>query len=368
MKLYRHIISFVLMLMTAVFSVQASETEKKLSFAFDTDFEMNFDNREYYRSSFSNSMTIFAARLTPSAGFSFRQDESTRHRLMFGADFMKDFGAPDSRLLNELVFHYTLDKHMGDTDLKLSAGIMPRSRMFDNYSEAFISDSLAFYDNNIEGLLIQIRRPSAEFELGCDWMGQYGEDSRERFMIFSSGEARLSSVFSMGYAAFMYHFANSHTQKGVVDNILLNPWIKLDLARRTDTQELSVRVGYLQGLQHDRVKYDSYVYPRGLEVDLEVRKWNFGVQNKLFHGTDMMPYYNASDNTGEKYGTRLYFGDPFYRIHDDGSTEVGIYDRLQVFYEPSFGKWMKIRVAAMFHFNGPNYSGCSQQVVLKFNL
>lgn len=356
------------MLMAAVFMAEASEPEGRLSFAYDAGFEMNFDNREYYRSSFSRSMTIFAGRLTPSVGFSFTQDESTGHRLMVGADIMKDFGAPDAELLNEIVFHYTLDKHIGKTDLRLSAGILPRSRMFDNYSEAFISDSLAFYDNNIEGLLIQVRRPSAEFELGCDWLGQYGRDSRERFMIFSSGEARFSSVVSLGYAAVMYHFADSHTQKGVVDNILLNPWVKFDLAHRADMQDLSIKAGYLQGLQRDRAKYEFFEYPCGLEVDVEARKWDFGVQNRLFYGTDMMPYYNSADNTGEKYGTRLYFGDPFYRIHDDGSTGAGVYDRLQLFYEPSFGKWLKIRVAAMFHFHGSGYSGCSQQVVLKFNL
>ena len=354
--------------MTAVFSVQATETEKKLSLAYDAGFEMNFDNREYYRSSFSRSMTIFAGRLTPSVDISFKQDETTGHRLMIGADVMKDFGAPDAELLSEIVFHYTLEKHLGNTGLRISAGVMPRSWMLDNYSEAFISDSLAFYDNNIEGLLIQVRRPSAEFELGCDWMGQYGQDSRERFMIFSSGEARLSSFISLGYAAHMYHFANSYTQKGVVDNILLNPWVKLELAHMANMQDLSVRAGYLQGFQHDRAKSEFFAYPCGLELDVEARKWNFGVQNKLFYGTDMMPYYNTSDNTGEKYGTRLYFGDPFYRIHDDGSSSPGVYDRVQMFYEPSFGKWLKIRIAAMFHFHGAGYSGCSQQVVLKFNL
>ena len=354
--------------MAALFSAEANEPERKLSFAYDADFEMNFDNREYYRSSFSRSMTIFAGRLTPSAGISFNQDESTGHRLMFGVDVMKDFGAPDAELLNEIVFHYTLDKQIGNTGIRLSAGIMPRSKMFDKYSEAFISDSLAFYDNNIEGLLVQVRRPSAEFELGCDWMGQYGKDSRERFMIFSSGEARLSSLISLGYAASMYHFANSYTQKGVVDNILLNPWVNLDFAHRVNMQDLSIRAGYLQGLQHDRAKYEFFEYPCGLEVDMEACKWDFGVQNKIFYGTDMMPYYNATDNTGEKYGARLYFGDPFYRIHDDGSDGAGLYDRLQLFYEPSIGRWLKIRVAAMFHFHGADYSGCSQQVVLKFNL
>ena len=55
-------LSFLLLL-----PLHAGENEDaKVRLAYDVDFKMNFDNREFYRSSFSNSMTIFGARLTPS--------------------------------------------------------------------------------------------------------------------------------------------------------------------------------------------------------------------------------------------------------------------------------------------------------------
>lgn len=82
----------------------------------------------------------------------------------------------------------------------------------------------------------------------------------------------------------------------------------------------------------------------------------------------MMPYYNSKDSSGYKYGNMLYMGDPFYRVHDNGSTSPGFYDRLEAYYEPQIGDFLKIRVSAMFHFNGRNYSGCQQTVSLKFNL
>ena len=73
----------------------------KVRFAYDVDFEMRFDNREYYRSAFSPSMTIFGARLTPSVGLDIYQDRGVSHRLMMGIDVSKDFGAsPVSKLLS----------------------------------------------------------------------------------------------------------------------------------------------------------------------------------------------------------------------------------------------------------------------------
>jgi len=112
----------------------------------------------------------------------------------------------------------------------------------------------------------------------------------------------------------------------------------------------------------------AFVCPYGGEFDQEVRNWNVGIRNRMFYGFDMMPYYNMTDNVGQKYGTDLYFGDPFYRVRDDGSADSGFYDRLEFYYEPTIGNYLKIRVSAFFHFNGSRYSGCQQMVSLLFNL
>ena len=74
---------------------------------------------------------------------------------------------------------------------------------------------------------------------------------------------------------------------------------------------------------------------------------------------------------GTKYGSNLYFGDPFYRIHDGHTTStgsdkgLGLYNRFEACYEPSIGKYLKIRVAAIFHFHGAHYSGCQQMVGIR---
>ena len=375
-------------ILLVLLSASAMATEKpKVSFAYDLDFEMNFDNREFAKSRFTPSMTIFGARVTPAVGLSVAEQDGTLHRLMAGVDVMKDFGAsPVSELIaggqtaetarnlnnlglfREVSLYYNLRKKVSKVDMELYVGIFPRSAMGGSYSQAFFSDSLKFYDNNLEGLLLTFRRPKAYFEVGCDWMGQYGTARRERFMIFTAGEGKVLPFMSLGYAGYMLHYANSVQAKGLVDNILLNPYACFELAEYTGLQKLSFRLGWLQAIQRDRAYEGGFVHPFGGEFDQEVRNWNVGIHNKMFYGTDMMPYYNNFDNAGLMYGAQLYFGDPFYRVHDDGATGAGFYDRLEVYYEPKLSDWLDLRVSAVFHFNGTRYSGCQQVIGLRFDL
>lgn len=376
----------ILSLLLVSFSLNAEDD--KVNFAYDIDFETRFDNREYYRSAFSPSMTVFGARLTPSVGFDIRQDDKISHRLMAGIDVRKDFGAsPVSKILSDgadvpetslnqnntalfrdITLYYRLTANTRKAGVQLYAGIFPRRAVGGEYSDVFFSDSLKYYDNNMEGVLLQVHNDRIYWEVGCDWMGQYGKVRKEKFMVFSYGQSDITPFFKVGYSGYMYHFAGSQKAKGVVDNILLNPFVKFDFADRLGFQEFSARLGWLQAMQHDRVFVGHYVFPGGGELDLEIKKWNFGIRNRLFCGTDMMPYYNSTDAGGDKYGDRLYFGDPFYRMHDDGSTGIGTYDRLEFFYEPQVGPYLKIGVGARFHFHGTRYSGCQQVFSLKFNL
>lgn len=385
----KNIVIALLVCLSALQPLHSETREKaKSSFAYDLDFEMMFDNREFYRSAFTRSMTVFGARITPSIGLSVEQRDGTTHRLMTAIDIMKDFGASpvtsdradsgspetDTRLANinlfkEISLYYMLSKKKGDTHLSLVAGVFPRRFSEAEYSRAFFSDSLRFYDNNLEGLLLKVRRPNAYYEIGCDWMGQYGQFRRERFMIFTAGEGRVAPILSLGYSAYLYHYSCSGTSDGVVDNVLLNPYIRFDFSTLLPLQKFDVRIGWLQAMQNDRALVDHYVFPGGGELDLELRKWNVGIRNELFFGKDMMPYYNVSDLGGYKYGNHLYLGSPFYRVHDDGKSGPGIADRLEIYYSPQIGTpFLDMKISAIFHFNGTKYSGCRQMVSLNFNL
>lgn len=374
------------------FSSRASNpkdsSDVKVRFAYDLDFDMLFDNREFYKSDFTRSMTVFGARLTPMAGVALEQGDGTCHRIMAGIDVMKDFGASsvpagiapsgspelDGRLDNlnlfrEISLFYEVRKSIGKTDLTLNAGVFPRGLTQGEYSPAFISDSLKFYDNNLEGILLKFKRPQSAFEVGCDWMGKQGKYRRERFMIFSSGEGQVLPSMVMGYSAYLYHFASSSVTKGVVDNALINPYLRFDLSGAFDMQALSFRLGWLQSLQNDRKNVGHYVFPGGAEVMVELQKWNLGIRNDLFVGVDMMPYYNSKDSGGYKYGSMLYMGSPFYRVYDDGTDGIGMTDRLEFYYSPRIGTpYLNLKISSLFYFNTSGYCGCRQMVSLSFNL
>lgn len=350
------------------FSRTSDVQDARPGFVYDVDFDFRFDNREYGDGEFSPSMTVFGARLTPSAGVQINTPSAGRHRIMLGLDIMKDFGSGTLQdLIHEVLLYYNWNRSFGKTDLSMTAGIFPRSEMEGSWSTAFFSDSLAFYDNNLEGLILKFRRPSAYYELGCDWMGKYGDTRRERFMIFSSGEARLAkNIIVLGYSAYMYHYAGSREVKGVVDNFLLNPYVGADFSGWAGMQKLGLRLGWLQTVQRDRALVGHFVFAGGGELLLDVKNWNAGVENRLFYGTDMMPYYDATDAAGYKYGNSLYFGDPFWQVSPDGSGP-GFYDRLEVYYEPVIASFLRLRISAVMHFNG-GFSGWQQIVSLKFDL
>lgn len=349
----------------------ADSSKVKVGFAYDLNFDMQFDNREFYKSAYTSSMTIFGTRITPSVGVALEQKNGARHRLMVGIDVLKNFGAANdnSELFKEMTLYYNVQKQLGKTGFEMVAGVFPRRFAEGSYSQAFYSDSLRFYDNNLEGLLLKFSRPKAHFEVGCDWMGRYDTYRRERFQIFSAGEGQVLPFMSIGYAASLYHFSCSGVSDGVVDNALVNPYMRFDLASKANLQTLSVRLGWLQALQNDRAHVGHYVFPGGAEVVMEVQKWNVGVKNDMFIGKNMMPYYNTIDNAGYKYGSLLYMGSPFYRVWDNGRDGVGLADRLEIYYAPKFGApYLDLKVSAVFHFDAKKYCGCRQMVSLNFNL
>lgn len=368
---------------TAIVAEKGNPKEKLVEFAYDLDFELDFDNREYDKSAYSKSMTIFGARLTPAIGLKVNQT-NLKHQVMIGIDIMKEFGAspvsPEMagdgsnetsqrlnnwNLFKELSLYYRLNGQFGKTEMTLTAGVFPRRFSQVDWPESFCSDSLKFYDNNLEGILLSFKRPSAYYEVGCDWMGMYGKDRRERFMIFTSGKASLLKWLDIGYYAYLYHMANSGSVGGVVDNALINPYLTFDFADFAGVQELGVSVGWLQSLQQDRKNVGKFVFPGGGELTAQVRNWDAGLKYKLFYGPDMMPYYNSYDSGGFKYGNMLYMGDPFYRVRQNG--HCGAYHRLEAYYEPVIGGFVSIKVAVVLHFN-ESFSGWQQMVGLRFNL
>ncbi len=363
----------------------------KVRLAYDVEFDFNFDNREYGNTDMYKSNTVFGARLTPSVGVEVIQNQNIRHYVMAGIDIMKDFGrgrntepVPDTGdlssgsvgsrnqnwgLFQEITIYYRLDYRFNRTELNMYAGIFPKSVSRADYPDSFVSDSLRFYDNNYEGLLLTFDRPHSYYEVGCDWMGFKNTYDRERFMIFSYGRSALKPWLSIGYSAYLYHYSNSGVARGVCDNVLLNPFIDFDFAPFLPLQRLAVTFGWLQAMQRDRVNESGFDCPGGGEITVEVRKWNVGLLNRLYVGKNLQPYYNSLDAAGYKYGSDFYRGESFYRLFEDGNTsDIGVYDKIELYWEPHICDFMDLRVSLDEHLLSRGVNGFQQKVSLIFNL
>lgn len=335
---------------------QPEKGSLKTAFKYEADFEMYFDNREYNSHSPYPSKTIFGASVSPRIGFSV----NSRHSVMAGVEIQKQFGGEFSDILDGISLYYNYD----DGRHKLYAGVFPREKMAGKYSRAFFSDSLNFFNQVIQGVLYRYSETirsgwDINVEAAVDWMGKYSKDERERFMIFSSGKFS-KKIFTIGYNAYLYHYACSESVTGVMDNILLYPYLDVDFGVFAGLQSLSLHAGWLQSFQNDRKHGDGYLFPGGAEIGLKIKNWDVSLTNTAYIGSNIMPFYNVADDIGIKYGDDLYFGDRYY------SMSGGFYDRLELAYERGFFGFLSVKAALVAHFSKV-YCGFQQMLVVKLS-
>ena len=311
-------------------------------------FDFFFDNREY-KSEINWPQTLFGARIAPELGIRWAE----RHSLMMGIDLLANFGAKPFQTDNEIFGYYQYNA----PKFKAFAGVVPRRKVIGDYPSAFFSDSVKYYDPNLTGLLLQYVGEKGYVEFGCNWNSMITNEKREKFLLFSAGRIR-HGLFYAGYHLSMYHHAGTYLDDGVVDNVLLHPHVGIDLSGKTGMQELSLQAGWLQAFQNDRKYVGDYVTPGGVQIELKVQKWNFGIFNTLYAGKDLMPYYMADPSLD--YGPGLYWGEPFYRTDN-------IYDRLEIYWQPVHTEIMKLRVASVHHYDGRKW-GWQQKVLFSVNL
>lgn len=373
-----------------------SEKKLKVQADYNTFFQYNFDNREfdYSKGQYTNSMTIHAVRFTPSIGLSVKHGNGIRHRVLIGIDVLrnmgekpltnisaagkheKDPGLNNWKLLKEITLFYHLNARLNKWNITAVAGIFPRYHSEANYGREMISDSLYFYDNNMEGLLLKFRSPKSYHEINCDWLSMYGEYRKEGFIISTYSESKIKDYFKIGFKSRMQHSACSDHVKEVIDNLLFIPFVGFDLSKFTFFNNLGFEIQWHQGLQNRRwTGKDGLVFPCGVQLVSDIRHWNVGINNTLFWGTNMMPFYNKADYANNKYGTDLYHQSPFYKVRafsgpapsDYDWRRFAIYDRLELYYRPKIASFIDLNISFVFFFN-EKFSGWQQKISLIFSL
>lgn len=283
------------------------------------DFDMLFDNKEYSPMTFDESGTLFSARLTPKLGVKWAE----RNELMFAADLVQDFGHASKFLSDvnvQLYYAYRATK------VTVLAGIFPRENMRGLRTPLFFDRTYRYYHNRISGVLARYEDPKwgdSFVEFAFDYTGMRDFDTREAFMIMSSGRMPIK-WFYMGYDLLMGHYAkdyNPDTDDGVVDNLFVAPYIGYDFT--AGEFDIDIRLTYIQSLQRDRHAENVWRAPMGGELYAAISRWGVTLSNRFYGGKSLLTHY-------DRYGADLYAGSPFY------ATTKGFYDAITASYEQRF--------------------------------
>ena len=335
--------------------VEDMTVRNRFSWEYDADFQLIFDNRAFAASdnAFIPSGTMNTLVFAPTAGFSIQQSRQVHHRFAAGVELAYDLGSKTwDGLFREPILFYDAHVQARRGMFEAIAGIFPRRYMEGAYSEALFSGMYRNTDRQIEGALLKWRSSRFYTELVADYMGP------DRFQLVSFGRWGATQWLSLGWAGSFYHFTSALSRE-VVDNHLLNPWLRMDFSARTPWQELSVQVGALASYQRARKDGVDPSLPLGGEMKLTARRWNVGVSNITYVGGDLMPYFFERLAEGGIYGTALYFGTPCYNR---------FYDYAEVAWIPQLTHYLSMRIAAKFHFGPSGFLGWQQQFSLRLSL
>ena len=309
------------------------------------DFVTLFDNTEYASMEGVNSGTLFSARLTPKVGVEWSEG---RNELTFGVDMVQDFGHATKFLSDvnvQLYYAYKAPR------VKLYAGIFPRSAMRGLASPLFFDPAYTYYNNRIGGVLARYENPNlgdSYVEFAMDYTGMRDFDTREAFMIMSSGKMPIKSLY-IGYDLLVGHYAkdyNPETVDGVVDNVMLTPYV--GIAHGFETKHLpiniDIRLSYVQSLQRDRINENVWEHPFGGELLTSVEWYGVSLSNRLYIGRgSLLTYY-------DRYGAELYHGVPLYR------TDKGIYDAIALSYcQRFFDKSVGVKAGITMEYDGTGW-------------
>ena len=287
---------------------------------FNGELSTHFDNTEYTGSGLGDSRTVFAVRVTPTLGYKF----DNNHSIVVGANLLKDFGSANFLDSSMLVAYYQFE----NSNYGANAGIFQRNKLIGNYSRAFFSDAYLIYNPLVQGIAGRYFKDGSFAELVVDWDGLYSAEVREKFRILVSGGGNFAKVGYAGVAFSMQHFANKSTFYGnVVDNLMLNPYIGVKFNAFLD---FDIRLGALVSAQRDRKTDEGWVLPAGGEFYFKMSRWGLYIDNNLYVGAGMTPYYNTVGKDGLPYADNLYTLDPFY------GTQHKIYNRTGIGYCRSF--------------------------------
>lgn len=266
------------------------------------DFDSEFANREggdWLR----RDQTFLFTRLAPEIGIQLGNQQSG-HTLKGGVSWMQPLNddAEGAKVTPTLYYQY---RHKG---WKMSAGMIPRTEMVEHAPRYLWSDSLAYRQPNIRGVLVQYQKhPGRGYaQVFVDWRQQQTDTRREAFNALISGKAYIGNVWLGGHLQYN-HLAKTKIGpegEGVNDDVTVNPMVGFDW-KIAPKASLKVKAGAIINLERDRTTDDGWHTPGGFIGNVQGRwKWLEAEQN-VYAGSNLFPLW-------DKYGSELNLGDTYY--------------------------------------------------------
>lgn len=286
-----------------------------------------FDNREgddrYYE-----DKTFFMTVLAPEVGLRF----TPRDRIAGGAVWTQPLenGVKDGKIVPTLYYRHESDRW------SFSMGMFPRTQLYEELPGYLWNDSLSYFQKNIRGALVQYNHRRGYFEAYLDWRQMQTETRREAFNIVFHGEWRPKGVLLLGGHLMMNHYAKTRhadESQSIVDNFMVNPYVGVDLSRKTALDSLYVKGGMVMTVERYRA-HNGWKTPAGFQLDAGF-EWKFlGLRNSLYVGGNLLPLYG-------EFGPQVYQGESYYQSK--------LYDRADVYAKIYRNKYMNLEAQLNFH-------------------
>ncbi len=303
-----------------------------------------FDNREYKYDK-ATAQTLFGTRLSPEIGLAIGNS-----RIMAGASWVQPIDGSTRRAKIHPTVYYRYEA----SAFRMSLGMFPRTQLLENTPAILQYDSLTYNRPNLAGALFQYVHRKGFAELYIDWRQVQTKTDREAFMAVFNGRWQPLPYFFAGGRAVMNHLARTrgvndpHT---VTDNLVVGPYVGIDLTSCTPLDTLTLKVGYHLSL--DRLRnVGTWHHPQGILIDL-LAEWRFlGVHNTFYKGDAQMPLYTM-------LGALLNQGDPYYQSPTYNRTDIYAY----IFRK----SYLNCIASCNLHFT-PGRCDFQQQLTLRFFL
>ncbi|MGN0213193.1 MAG: hypothetical protein ACI4AH_00090 [Muribaculaceae bacterium] len=279
-------------------------------FTWSVDFQSVFDNRE---GDDANDQTIFFTRLAPEVGVKLPGGE---HRISGGVVWNQPVGNGwhDHKICPTLYYRFDKDSW------KLNFGMFSRDYLIEPTPKFLWSDSIAYEQPNVRGVLVQYVKPRGYLEMMLDWRQLQSETQREAFNVMLNSRYSLTrgGVLQVGERLQYNHLAKQKDApdgQSVNDDFMFNPWIGVNFGQSTGLDSLNIRIGAVLSMQRSRIHADGWQNAAGVLAEVAADWRWLGLRETFYAGKNLMPLYPY-------YGAELNMGSPYYQAKTYSRTDL----------------------------------------------